>query len=631
MKPRQAAETKSLMSQLKQWKNHAGKTLSWSIGSSLTAGLLIILQAWLLALIINAVVFNDATLADVHIWLIALFALFVVRAALMWVAEQLAFQAAIKVKVHLRQKLYTHVQELGATWLNRERSGDVVNALSDGIEGLEAYYARYIPAMTIVSLLPLAILVFVFAVDWLAALILLLTAPLIPAFMILIGKGTEKRNQRQWKQLAHMSAHFLDMIQGLTSLKLFNASRREAKMVEKIADDYRQSTMSVLRVAFLSSFMLEFLASVSIALVAVSIGFRLFWGEIDFLYGLFVLLLAPEFYLPLRNMGTQYHARMEAIGAVERILEIFKQTPPQPINQSDDKTGDSEHPSGSTPSSQQIALPTGFMTQAHIELRDLHFHYPDQRQALNGVSLTIQPQETVAIVGESGAGKSTLLNVLLGFLQTQQGEIILQRADQAQGYSLYDLPKAQWYEQLAWLPQRAQIFPKTVAENIALGQAQYDLTAVQQAAKQANADEFIQSLPQGYQTMIGEGGHGLSGGQQQRIALARVFLKDVPIVLLDEATAHLDQHSEQLIQQSISLLSQQRTVIMIAHRLQTIKNADRIALMKAGQVIAVDTHESLLNTQVYYQQLYQAYYSTSSENEIISDSILLPTLTKDQK
>lgn len=605
MKPRQAAETKSLISQLKLWKSHAGKQLNRSIASSFAAGLLIILQAWLLAMIINAVVFDDATLADVQTWLIALFVLFVIRAGLMWIAEQFAFQAAIKVKVHLRQKLYTHVQQLGATWLNRERSGDVVNALSDGIEGLEAYYARYIPAMALMSLLPLAILVFVLAHDWLAAVILVVTAPLIPVFMILIGKGTEKRNQKQWKQLAHMSAHFLDMIQGLTSLKLFNASRREAKMVAKIADDYRQSTMSVLRVAFLSSFMLEFFATVSVALVAVIVGFRLFWGELDFFYGLFVLLLAPEFYLPLRNMGTQYHARMEAIGAVERILEIFQQ---KPHDQSADET-DTTQPSTIKQLSQ---LPPDFMPQAQIELRDLHFHYPDQRQALKGVSFTIKPQETLAIVGESGAGKTTLLNLLLGFLQAQRGEIRLHNQKQQQHYALQDLSKALWYQQLAWLPQRAQIFPKTVAENIALGQEKIDLAAIQQAAKQAYADDFIQALPNGYQTLIGEGGQGLSGGQQQRIALARIFLKDAPILLLDEATAHLDQHSEQLIQQSLSTLIQQRTVIMIAHRLQTIKHADRIALMQAGQLVALGTHEQLMQEQVYYQQLYHAYVNKTT-------------------
>jgi len=218
----------------------------------------------------------------------------------------------------------------------------------------------------------------------------------------------------------------------------------------------------------------------------------------------------------------------------------------------------------------------------------------------------------LAIVGESGAGKTTLLNLLLGFLQAQRGEIRLHNQQQQQGYALHDLSKDVWYQQLAWLPQRAQIFPKTVAENIALGQEKIDLAAIQQAAKQAYADEFIQALPNGYQTLIGEGGQGLSGGQQQRIALARIFLKDAPILLLDEATAHLDQHSEQLIQQSLSTLIQQRTVIMIAHRLQTIKHADRIALMQAGQLVALGTHEQLMQEQVYYQQLYHAYVNKTT-------------------
>ena len=243
--------------------------------------------------------------------------IFLLRAVLAWASEQAAFQAAVQVKLELRDILYRHVQKLGPAWLAGERSGDIVNAVSDGVEALEAYYARYLPSMSLMALVPLAILVFVVSHDWLAALILVVTAPLIPVFMILIGKGAEQRNQQQWRQLAWMSAHFLDVIQGLTTLRLFNASRREAQMIARISDEYRRGTMSVLRIAFLSSFVLEFFSTVSIAIVAVLIGFRLYGGKLDFMHGLFVLLLAPEFYLPLRNMGTQYHARMQAIGAAE--------------------------------------------------------------------------------------------------------------------------------------------------------------------------------------------------------------------------------------------------------------------------------------------------------------------------
>lgn len=565
---------------LKQWQRHAGVWLNIAVALGFTAGLALIAQAWLLAQTLNAVLFKQASLSEVWPWLGGLLLLFLLRAALLWLSEQVAFQAATQVKLAVRQQLYAKVQRLGAAWLTNERSGDVVNSLSDGVEALEAYYARYTPAMLLMALVPLSILAVVFYFDVWSGLIMLLTAPLIPFFMILIGKGTEKRNQQQWRQLARMSAHFLDVIQGLTTLKLFNASQRETHVIAEVSEQYRQSTMSVLRVAFLSSFALEFLSTVSIALVAVFIGFRLFWGEMNFLSGFFVLLLTPEFYLPLRNMGTQYHARLQAIGAAERMVEIL------------------ETPETETPPEESLqALPALFP----LQFKQVEVVYNDGRQALNGFDLTIKAGQNIALIGASGAGKTTVLNLLLGFIRPTQGQILLGETD------LATVPLAQWREQIAWLPQQAHLFPGSVADNIRLGSAQTSLAAVQQAAQQAYAHDFIQALPHGYDTLIGEGGQGLSGGQIQRIALARVFLKDAPLVILDEATAHLDQQSEQWIQQAIQTLAQTRTVIMIAHRLHTIEQADLIVLMQQGQVVATGTHAQLANSSAAYQQMLQAY------------------------
>ena len=565
---------------LKQWQRHAGVWLNIAVALGFTAGLALIAQAWLLAQTLNAVLFKQASLSEVWPWLGGLLLLFLLRAALLWLSEQVAFQAATQVKLAVRQQLYAKVQRLGTAWLTNERSGDVVNSLSDGVEALEAYYARYTPAMLLMALVPLSILAMVFYFDVWSGLIMLLTAPLIPFFMILIGKGTEKRNQQQWRQLARMSAHFLDVIQGLTTLKLFNASQRETHVIAEVSEQYRQSTMSVLRVAFLSSFALEFLSTVSIALVAVFIGFRLFWGEMNFLSGFFVLLLTPEFYLPLRNMGTQYHARLQAIGAAERMVEIL------------------ETPETETPPEESLqALPALFP----LQFKQVEVVYNDGRQALNGFDLTIKAGQTIALIGASGAGKTTVLNLLLGFIQPTQGQILLGETD------LATVPLAHWRKQIAWLPQQAHLFPGSVADNIRLGSAQTSLAAVQQAAQQAYAHDFIQALPHGYDTLIGEGGQGLSGGQIQRIALARVFLKDAPLVILDEATAHLDQQSEQWIQQAIQTLAQTRTVIMIAHRLHTIEQADLIVLMQQGQVVATGTHAQLVNSSAAYQQMLQAY------------------------
>jgi ATP-binding cassette subfamily C protein CydD len=580
-----------ILTALKGWKTHSGFWLKAAVAIGLTSGLLLIAQAWLLANVVNAVVFAQATLADVMPSLWGLLALFLLRASLAWASEQAAFHAAVQVKLAIRAQLYQRVQQLGPAWLTGERSGDLLNTLSDGVEALEAYYARYIPAMSLMALVPLAILVFVLANDWVSAVVMLVTAPLIPVFMILIGKGTEKRNQQQWQQLARMSAHFLDVIQGLTTLKLFNASRREAQVVAQISDQYRQSTMSVLRVAFLSSFALEFFATVSIAIVAVLIGFRLFWGEMDFLYGFFVLLLAPEFYLPLRNMGTQYHARMAAIGAAEKMVEVLEEK--IPLNPPFAK-GEAGCATFLIPPFEKGGL-------VGISLQNISFTYPDGRTALNNLSLEILPNETLAIVGASGAGKTTLINLLMGFLQPQSGQILIGDTP------LAAIAPAVWRKQLAWLPQKPQLFPGTVADNIRLGNPGATLAQGQAAAEHAYAAEFIVKLPQGYDTLIGEAGQGLSGGQVQRIALARAFLKDAPMVILDEATANLDRASETLVQAGVERLAQGRTLVMIAHRLRTVQTADRIVVLDQGQVAAVGTHAELLANSALYQQMQAAY------------------------
>jgi ATP-binding cassette subfamily C protein CydD len=566
---------------LKTQKSLAGNRLKLAVALGTLSGWFLILQAWCLAQAVSGIIFLEQTLQEVMPWLWGLLAIFIFRAVLAWASERVAHDAAQQVKLGLRKRLYTKLRQLGPAYLTEQRTGDLVNTLSDGIEALEAYYARFLPAISLMALVPVSILVFVFPIDWISALVMLGTAPLIPFFMILIGKGAERRNQKQWQQLARMSAHFLDTIQGLTSLKLFNASRREAEMVARISDDYRRSTMSVLRIAFLSAFALEFFSTVSIAIVAVLIGFRLFWGELDFLYGFFVLLLAPEFYLPLRNMGTHYHARMDAIGAAEKMLDILDA--PLPDNNS--------HP----------IQPPLFTGKLGISLKGVSFTYPDGRNALQDLDLTIEAGEQVAIVGPSGAGKSTLLNLLLGFQQPETGSI------RANGQPLTSLDPTVWRKQISWVPQRAHLFHGTLADNIRLANPEADQACVEQAARLAHAHDFIQALPQGYETLVGEGGQGLSGGQIQRIALARAFLKDAPLVILDEASAHLDLESENLIQQAIESLGQDRTLIMVAHRLRTLKSTSRILVLDQGSLVEAGDHKSLMSEQGVYYRLATSY------------------------
>jgi ATP-binding cassette, subfamily C, bacterial CydD len=566
---------------LKEQKPLAGNKLTQAVALGILSGWLLIAQAACLAQAVAGAIFEQQTLSEVMPWLWTLLAIASVRALLAWASEQAGHQAAQRVKLSLRHSLYLKLRQLGPAYLSEQRTGDLVNTLSDGIEALEAYYARFLPAISLMALVPLSILVFIFPIDWISGFVMLGTAPLIPFFMILIGKGAERRNQRQWRQLAHMSAHFLDTVQGLTSLKLFNASRREAAVIAHISDDYRIATMSVLRIAFLSAFALEFFSTVSIAIVAVLIGFRLFWGELDFLYGFFILLLAPDFYLPLRNMGSHYHARMAAIGAAEQLLKILNAPPP----------------------ANQMETTEPLLTEGPIGLClcGVGYRYPDGRRALQPLDLTIAPGERLAIVGPSGAGKSTLLNLLLGFHPPSEGEIRIN------GLPLASLEPTAWRRHIAWVPQRAHLFPGNVADNIRLARPDADLGEVAQAARLARAHDFIEQLPQGYDTPVGEAGQGLSGGQIQRIALARAFLKNAPLVILDEASAHLDLESEQLIQQAIENLAQGRTLIMVAHRLATVRNLQRILVLKQGTFVEEGDHAALWANKGVYHRLSSAY------------------------
>ncbi len=562
----------------------AGSALPLAVGLGLAGGFLLIWQAWLLARVVSGAVIDGAALTELWIWLWPLVGVFALRAAIAWVSEQVAFRAAAGVKLALRERLYRHLQALGPVYLHGERSGELSGLLADGVEKLEAYYARFLPHMALTALVPLAILAFVFPLDWVSGLVMLFTAPLIPLFMILIGKGAERLNQKQWREMARMSAHFLDVIQGLTTLKLFNASRREAQVIGLISDAHRHSTMKVLRVAFLSSLVLEFFSTISIAVVAVLIGFRLLWGEMAFIHGFFVLLLAPEFYLPLRQMGTHYHARMEAIAAAERLIEVL------------------ETPAPTAPAN---PIPVPAQGPFAIRFERVSFDYPGGRSALSALSFHIAPGERVALVGPSGSGKSTTLNLLLGFLRPGDGRVLIG------GQDLGQMEQAAWLRQVAWVPQRPRLFHGSVLDNIRLGRPEADLAAVRAAAQLAHADEFIARLPQGYDTLVGEGGQGLSGGQNQRLALARAFLKDAPLVLLDEPTASLDPESEFLVQAALERLAAGRTLVVVAHRLATVRRADRILVLDQGRVAESGPHGELIAAGGIYARLAAAYGGTT--------------------
>jgi len=542
------------------------------------SGTLLVPQAWCMAHAVSQVVLQHAALAQVLPWLWPLPAIFALRFALARASERSAMRAATQVKERVRTELVRRLLALGPAYVRTRHSGEIAAVAVDGIEALEPYYARYLPQVALVALVPLPILACVFARDWMSGLVLLCTAPLIPLLMLLIGGGAERLNRRQWRKLARLGAYFLDALQGLTTLKLFNAARREAALVARLSDDYRRSTMSVLRVAFLSALALEFFATAGIAVVAVLIGFRLLYGQMDLEPGFFILLLAPEFYLPWRTLGAHYHARMEAVGAAERIVEIL------------------DHP---LPQAAQGRRRPLLERPFEIRFEDVHYAYESGREALRGASFDLASGNVTALVGPSGAGKSTAASILLGFVRAHRGRVLVA------GHDLSLIDPDHWLAHVAWVPQRPHLFQGSVLDNIRMADETIALERVRAAARRAHADEFIEGLPGGYHAPVGERGENLSGGQAQRLALARAFLKDAPLLLMDEATAALDLQTERLVTDAIGHLTRGRTVLVIAHRLRTVRHAERILVMDGGRIAEQGTHDGLLRAGGRYARMVQ--------------------------
>ncbi|MDQ0503403.1 thiol reductant ABC exporter subunit CydD [Xanthobacter agilis] len=572
----QKPDKKRLSAFLSRFRGSARRDLNTTLLLSVATGLIIIVQAFLVARILNGVLFQGRPALTFTPEITGLVAAMALRFATQWGTERFGFAAASRVMRAMRAALVDRVEAIGPVGLAETRTGDLVAALAEGVRAVEPYYARYIPASVLAVALPVAILVVVFPLDWISGLVFLLTAPLIPVFMIFIGKGAERLNQKQWRRLARMSGHLLDAVQGLATLKAFNAAGRMAAQVAAVADGYRRDTMAVLRIAFLSSLVLEFFATVSIAMVAVFIGFRLLWGEMDFFTGLFVLLLAPEFYAPLRAMGTAYHARMEALGAAERMVAL------------EDVPALAE-PGGTTP------LPSPERIEVRFE--DVHLTFADGRTALDGISFTLAPGETVALVGPSGAGKSSLIHLLLGFVAPTSGRVLVN------GVPLSALDMAQWRRHIGYVPQRPRLFAGSLAANIAPGEAVPDPARLKRAVAQAGLSDVVAAVPGGLEGRVGETGGGLSGGEAHRLSVARAFYRDAPMVVLDEPTAHLDGESAAKVEAALHRLMPGRTGLIAAHRLASISGAHRIVVVNHGRIVEEGDAASLLAQDGLYARL----------------------------
>lgn len=549
----------------------------------IAAGVLVVYQAYTLSMVVNAVFINDQNLAQVAGLLRILLGVMVLRALIAWSAEWVAGAIAIKIKTDLRSALFSHLLDLGPVPISAEQSGELSNTQIEGVEALDAYYSQYLPQLILSAAVPVLMLIFVFQIDLLSALILLLTAPLIPFFLVLIGNVAQAQTRKQWNTLSKMNAYFLDVLAGLKTLKSLGRSRAQANVIARVSERYREVTMSVLRITFLSALVLEMVATLSTAVIAVQIGLRLLYGRMEFQDAFFILLLAPEFYLPLRMLGAKFHAGMTGVAAAERIFEVLE------LGEGNQR--------GAKNQFEAVDSQVSLSSFSRIEFREASYAYREKRKALRNVSFEIEAGRRVAMVGSSGSGKSTVAALLMRFIEPTEGQIFVD------GQDISVISAQSWRSQIAWLSQEPTLFYGTVADNIRLGRPQASMADVIYAAGQAGADGFISDLPKGYNTLLGEQGSGLSAGQAQRIALARAFLKDAPLLILDEPTANLDPITEAKLGGVLDQLLEGRTALIIAHRLNTCIDSDEILVLDHGNLVEKGDHDTLLARGGYYKKM----------------------------
>ncbi|GAA1300555.1 hypothetical protein Psi02_27320 [Planotetraspora silvatica] len=539
--------------------------LAACLAAAVAAGVLVLVQAELLAGVLSGR-FAVAVLLPLALVVAA-------RGLLGWGRGVFAGRTATALKSALRRRLLSRFQEPDTA--GSQRSGELVTLAGRGLDALDAYLTGYLPAVAVAGVIPIAVVVRLFVADLETAVIVLLTLPLIPIFGALVGWTTRAVTQQQWEALTRLGGHFLDVVRGLPTLRAFGRARHQASVIQQVAAAHRTATMRTLRVAFLSSLVLELVASLSLALVAVPVGLRLLSGSLDLHTALLVLLLAPEAYIPLRAMGTTFHAAMEGVAAADQAFSLITPTIARDHAQVREQPADLPKPARNHAQIRIQAPGLRISGRDHappeIRFEGVTVRYPGREEnALDAVTLRISPGERVAIVGPSGAGKSTLLHALLGFVTPSEGRVLIDGAD------LSGLDRDEWRRRLAFVPQRPHLFAATVAANISLG-SDASPDEVRTAAAAAQAAEFVEALPYGYETELGERGANLSAGQRQRVALARAFCRpSAEVLLLDEPTARLDGRSEAAVVEATRRLSEGRTSIIVAHRPAMIELADRV-------------------------------------------------------
>ncbi|MGL5450953.1 MAG: heme ABC transporter permease/ATP-binding protein CydD [Aeromonas sp.] len=572
---------KRLYGWLRTQSSHGRRWITLSIAFGLGQGMLMVAQAWLLATLLHGFIIEGVKPEQSIPLFIALLVVTLGKAALAYGREVTSFKAGCAVRQTIRQLVLTRLSQLGPAYIQRRPAGSWASLLLEQIENMQDFFSRYLPQMAIAVFIPLVILVAVFPVNWAAGLVLLGTAPLIPFFMIMVGVGAADANRRNFQALERLSGHFLDRLKGLRTLQLFMRTQAEGDAISDASEDFRERTMEVLRLAFLSTAVLEFFAAIAVALVAVYFGFsyinHLNFGnygvKVSLFTGLFVLFLAPEFYAPLRELGAHYHAKAQAIGAAEQLLAFLEAKVSEPA-------------AGSAP-----FKATGPIL---VQGRALEVLSAEGKVLVGPIDFTLEAGSRTALIGVSGAGKSSLVNALLGFAP-YRGEL------KVNGQELATLDMSQWRQQLGWLSQNPQLFHASLRDNLLLAKPTASDSELEDALKQAQAWEF--AMEKGLDYLVGDQAGGLSVGQAQRLALARTLLKSTQLMVLDEPTASLDRHSERAIMSSLEQTMANQTLLMITHRLDQLTKMDKILVLEHGQLVEQGSFAQLSQGEGHFSRL----------------------------
>ena len=550
---------------------HKGQLLLLGL-TCLVESLSIVGQAWFFGTLINNFIFSENTLHDERYTIIYLGIAIIVRLLAHYVQESVANRLGSAVKATFRKRALAHMFKLGVQ--HKERHGDVIYMLTDGLEQVDAYVARYIPQILYAIMIPLIMGIAIVDTLPIIGIILIVTVPLIPFFMILIGKQADRLNKEQWERMSFLSGHFLDVLQGITTLKLFGRAKDQIKVIGRLSEEFKDSTLRVLRVAFLSALVLELVSTISTALIAVYLGLTLLDGEIPFFSAFFILLLAPEFYTPFRQLGAAFHTGMAGKTSILKYEEFMNRQPSLPVGGQSKLQGP---------------------IQA-IEIKDLTFTYEDSENGVQHISLAAKRNSPIMLVGESGAGKSTIAHIIGGFLTAPKGAVTID------GLDVCDIDIDWWRQQITYVSQHPHIMKGTLRDVLSFGMNVSDEEIIA-ACKEVQLLDVINRQQEGLDTVIGEGGLGLSGGERQRVALARAFLRKGQVLILDEVTAHLDVKTEAIISSAIQRLMENKIVIIIGHRLQTMHWASTLYVLKQGRIIQQGSYEELIAVDRYFKDL----------------------------